>query len=142
MIEFLAAATARQSFWLRAIAIRNAIKGQPVQYQLRAVPDRIVFLAGAVLGEATMDGRDDEAALARQLEALIRDQVNPRAQSESLLPNLEGSYSRIGPERWLPVLREIQSRGEPVRVQAVAAREIRTGDELDISFRVLPATDG
>jgi len=137
VIDFLATATTRQPIWLRAIATRNAVKGQPLGYQLRAVPDRIVFLQGAELGSAPMDGSDDEATLARQLEALIREQVNPKAREQGLLPNVDGDYSRIGPERWLPVLREIQQRGGPVTVQALAAQEIRTGDPLDVEFRVL-----
>lgn len=136
VLDYLAAATARESIWLRAIAIRNAAKGQPLRYQLRAVPDRLVFLAGDVLGTATLDGGEPEARLARQLEALIREQVNPLAQARNLLPNLDGDYSRVGPERWLPVLREIQEHGGKVEVDALAARDIRTGDALDVEFRV------
>jgi len=136
VIDFLANAATQQPVWLRAIATRNAVRGQPLGYQLRAVPDRIVFLAGQVLGTAAMDGTEAEASLARQLEALIREQVNPVARDQGLLPNLDGSYTRIGPERWLPVLREIQERKAKVTVQAVASQEIRTGDALDVVFRV------
>ena len=136
VIDFLSRGTENQAVWLRAISTRNTVAGQTVVYQLRAVPDKIVFSSGERLGEAIMSGSDSEATLARQLETLVREQVNPKARQAGLLPNLDGAYTRIGPEKWLPVLREIQQREGTVTVDVVAAKEIRTGAELAVDFTV------
>ncbi|MCC7490880.1 MAG: DUF3084 domain-containing protein [Fimbriimonadaceae bacterium] len=129
---------ARRAIWVRAIAIRNVVAGQPVPYTLRLDADRIVFSLGESIASASLDGALGEAEVARLLETLLREQVRPKAQERGLLANPDSRQAVVGPEIWLPALRAIKAAGRPVTVEVVAAEEIRTGDALSVEFRVLP----
>lgn len=134
VVEFLAASG--RSVWVRAIALRNSVAGQPVYYSLQRDADRLVFRDGEVLATATVDGRDGEGEVGRRLDALIRDQVNPLAEKRGLLPNPDEKLTVIGPETWFPALRQIKDANRPVTVRVVAVGDIRNGDSLAIAFEV------
>lgn len=135
---FLPAVTERlyerqEAVWLRAVSLLNAIEGRPVYYGFEYYVDRVVFYADQVIARIEIDGRQDEAAIALQLEQVLRDGVAPEAEKRGMLPSRQ---RRIGPEVWFPVVREIRQRDRLVTVEVLAARSIRIGDPLSLAFRI------
>ncbi|MBI2298383.1 MAG: hypothetical protein HYU66_05425 [Armatimonadetes bacterium] len=119
--------------WVRAVVLLNTVEGRPVYYAFEYYVDRVVYAEGALIDSTVVDGGQDEPAIVRSIEALMRDKVTTKALERGMLPSLE---RRVGPEVWFPVLRQVKALGREVTVEARAARDIRIGDPLAVSFKV------
>jgi uncharacterized protein (DUF3084 family) len=124
---------------LRLVAAENTLKGEPLPVFFLLFDNRLVYPAGAVLGEGAIDGRQSRPAIASELLRLA-DQSALQARGQVLPPPFTlvtvVPVAQIGIDDHRAAIAKIQRAGREVSVRVVAAGDITTVGPLSVSFVV------
>ncbi len=123
---------------LQAVSIFNHFNGEPVFVEVRVAPNTVVYRAGQVIAETRIDGALDERRILEAIGAFIRDRVGPKALEDKMIPAFgsDAPLGEVDDEQIVSLMQLIRDYGRSVRVQAVAAGEIRRADRLRLEFRL------
>ena len=123
---------------LQAVSIFNHFNGEPVFVEVRVAPNTVVYRAGQVIAEARIDGALDERRILEAIGAFIRDRVGPKALEDKMIPAFgsDAPLGEVDDQQIVSLMQIIRDYGRSVRVQAVAAGEIRRADRLRLEFRL------
>lgn len=119
-------------------ALYNHFAGEPIYYQIRVERNSIVYQRGQVIGEARIDGTQDEKRVLEAIGRFIRDVVGPKALDDKMLPVLgaDAPLGEVDDNQIISLMQLIRDTGRLVRVQALAAGETRRADRLQLEFRL------
>lgn len=124
---------------IQVIADRHAPVGQPVRLDFNFFVNTRVYEAGEVVAERVFDGRKPGGLLFDELLWWLRSEVPAAARSRGLIGQPDGTVTGpISPGTLFDVVNEIIVQRREAVVQAVAASETWTSDELELAFRVIP----
>ncbi len=123
---------------LQAVSIFNHFNGEPVFVEVRVAPNTVVYRAGQVIAETRIDGALDERRILEAIGAFIRDRVGPKALEDKMIPAFgsDAPLGEVDDQQIVSLMQIIRDYGRSVRVQAVAAGEIRRADRLRLEFRL------
>lgn len=128
-----AASQGYESVIVQLSAMTNARLGDPVIADFtRFVPNRVVLRAGEVVSERVFDPSLPKPVLFEEFLHFVGVEVAEVARSLLLPPN--GEYGEVSSAEAYETIDRIARHDGPVRVRAVAAREIWAYGSLDIRF--------
>lgn len=127
-----------QSVIVQLSAMTNARVGDPVLADFtRFVPNRVVLRPGDVVSERIFDPSLPKPVLFEEFLHFVGVEVAEVARSLLLPPN--GEYGEVSSAEAYETVDRIARHDGPVRVRAVAAREIWAYGSLDVRFEFEPA---
>src|SRR5690606_17279850 len=98
-----------------------------------------VYETDTVVAERIFDGRKPGGLLFDELLWWLRSEVPAAARSRGLIGQPDGTVTGpISPGTLFDVVNDIIVHRREVLVQAVAATETWTSDELELTFRIIP----
>lgn len=127
-----------EDFLLIATSSLNAFKGEPVAVDVRTMRNPIVFTQGEMVAETRIDGDRTENVIVEQITEFVRTQVRERARTEGMVPILgqDGGYGVLDQDVLLDLMRTARANNRRVRLQAIAPKDIRAGDPLELEYRI------
>lgn len=127
-----------ESVIVQISAMTNARQGDPVIADFtRFVPNRVVLEAGEVVSERVFDPSQPKHVLFEEFLHFVGVEVAEVARSLLLPP--DGQYGEVSSAEAYETIERIAAYKGPVRVRAVAAREIWAYGSLDVRFEFEPA---
>jgi len=134
---------------VRAAAVMNTHKGEPVPIDFKLFHNDLVFRRGEVLAETILDGRLSPPALMEALVSLLRDEVGAKARAANVMPrqrpgagNVFGSpreaVGEMSFEELFAAIERLEQIDGPARVTAVAAADVWTIGPLEADLVVEP----
>lgn len=129
----------RETRLLVARAATNRFSGEPVTLELSLYPNPIVFRAREVIAEGRADGREPDQVIFAQIRDFVKTYVNAKARRVKMIPvtTRDGeSFGELTAETLFQALGVIRSTGRQLRLQAVATRDIRAGEQLEFELVV------
>lgn len=120
---------------IQVVALSNAFQGLPVELDFRLVVNQRVFRAGEVVAERTFDGRRSGPDLFADVWAWLETDVRGAALARGLLAQPDGKVTaEVSPATLYKVVESILTAGGPTQVNAVAATDVWTSQELSLDF--------
>lgn len=121
-----------------ARALWNAFKGETVPLQIEVKPNPKVYDSGTIIAEMEIDGRSSEDAIIGHLNEFITTVLRPKALRDGMIPAIgqEQPLGEVKRDTVLALVRSIRDSNRRVRVVAVAGRETRAADQLQLDFRL------
>lgn len=116
----------------------NVFKTQPVQLQVRVIPNPLVYRMAETIVSTRIDGTKSFDQIVEAVRSFLSDQVTLKAISDQMIPR-QGQDSPLGEvtiRQITDVVQAIQAQGRSVKVSAVAKQDTRAADPLQIEFRV------
>lgn len=115
----------------------NAFRGEPVSLDLALFRNPIVFRQGELVAEANISPGSENEIL-DQITALLRGPVTERARQAGMIPvqGREAGFGEIEADVIVKLVQDIRGLNRRVRLQAIASRETRAGDQLRLDFRI------
>lgn len=136
LIRQIAGSSEERVLILRAMV--NTFQGEFVPLEILLYRNPVVYQPGQVVAELRIDGRENEDSLAAAVANFIERQMTPKVLRDGLIP-AQGSPQPLGEisrDMMIRLVQTIRSRMSFVRVQFVAAAEVRAGDPLKLDFRL------
>jgi hypothetical protein len=123
---------------LIASAELNAFAGEPVPVVVQSFRNPVVFRQGDLVAEARIDGDRPEQAILDQITAFATQDVRKKAQESGMIPILgvESGYGVLSMETVLELIRTARAFDRRARIQALASKDIRAGDPLELNYRI------
>lgn len=118
----------------------NTFEGEPVAVQLQIYRNPIIFRKDSVILNVQVDGRQPTERIAQVLVETLARELGPTVSQRGMIPAL-GRPSPLGEvtrDQILDMVAKVKEAGIPIRVQLLAARDTRAGDELQMTFRLRP----
>ncbi len=126
-----------ESVIVQVSAMTNARQGDPVIADFtRFVPNRVVLRAGEVVSERVFDPSQPKHVLFEEFLHFVGVEVAEVARSLLLPP--DGQYGEVSSAQAYETVERIAGHKGPVKVRAVAAREIWAYGSLDVRFEFEP----
>lgn len=124
-----------ESVVVQAFSISHTIERFPVYPDFRLIVNRLIFPDGAVVDSRVFDGSRRGRDLINQLWGWLQSDVRKAAIEAGVLESPDGTVSApFDPGLLHDVVETIRAHGGPVRVHAVASRDVWTNDELSLNF--------
>lgn len=105
----------------------------PVVLQVRQNP--IVYRLNDVIAEARIDGSVSHAEIIKALEQFLTVELRQAATKKGMIAANGRSLGELGPDQLIKLVADIRSTGRRIRVIAVATRETRAAEDLELEFR-------
>ncbi len=123
--------------FLTATSKFNAFVGEPVALEVALFHNPVIYAEGATIADVRIDGSQSDAVIWDQLSNFFADTVRPAAQKAGMIPvsGPDGGLGTLTTGDVLQLIRRIKDVNAPVRVYAVAAKQTRAGDRLELTFR-------
>lgn len=124
-------------------ALMNTAEGEPVPVEIQLYRNTLVFRAGTLIAETTLDCRPDQDVLA-QILRFLRTEVRERAIQAGLIPVQERAHepATVGetePRLLVQLLQQVREcRATRAHLRAYALQDTYAGDRLQLRFEALP----
>lgn len=120
-----------------AIANWNAFAGEPVPINIKRFKNQVVYEANDPIGDMRIDGSQSDEEVLEQLNKFFGEVIRPAAVAKGMLPTLgaESSLGTLTTGEVLQLIRRIRDVNAPVRVYAIAAKQTRVADRLELVFK-------
>lgn len=125
-----------------ARVLMNTAEGEPVPIEIQLYRNTLVFRAGTLIAETTLDCRPDQDVLA-QILRFLRTEVRERAIQEGLIPVQERAHepATVGetePRLLTQILQQVREcRASRVQLRAYALKDTYAGDRLQLRFEAV-----
>lgn len=133
-VDLLASRAGR---WVaRVVALQNTVRGEPLLVYFHLFPETLLYREGEVIEERTLQGggRGHEV----ELLGLLSD-VNRDAIAKGMITSEEGDVGHLAGGEFIEALLAVKRSSGPVKVQAVAAKDVwNTEGPLKIRLVVTP----
>lgn len=118
----------------------NTFEGEPVAVQLQVYRNPVIYRRDAVIMNVQVDGRQPPERIAQVLLETLSRELGPTASQRGMIPALGRPYplGEVTSDQILDMVAKVKEAGIPIRVQLLAARDTRAGDELQVTFRLRP----
>ncbi|MCH7904110.1 MAG: DUF3084 domain-containing protein [Armatimonadetes bacterium] len=116
----------------------NAFRGEWVPLIVSIWPNPIVYEAGDVIAQTTIDGSKGIQSATEQLVEFLQTKLSQAALQDGMIPAI-GQPQPLGevPQEDLQnLIGDITRAGRNVTVSVVAARQTRAGDPLQVEFQI------
>ena len=121
---------------IRLVSATNAFVGQPVYAYLQIFENKLLFEAGQVVAERTIDGSMGQDIVQDELMNLLME-ANDEATRLGMVTDTEGRVGQVSYSEFNIAKSQIIDSGEKVRVLAVAVQDTwNTKPPLKIAFKV------
>lgn len=146
-----AISAAQGSVIVRAVSMRNVVKGEIVPVDFQLFHNELIFHEGDELARTTMDSSQDEARLMLQIVEFLRGKVSARARAAGVMPRPaahvgqadeglfgppEAAVGEMSYPELLAAIRDIKGRRGTVQLIARAARDTWTAGPLQVKLSV------
>lgn len=120
-----------QSYW-------NAFKGESVPLVVAVLPNPVIYPAEKIIAETEIDGRATDDSIIGQINDFVAKTLGPKAVRDGMIPAIgqEQTLGEIKRETVLALEKEIRDSKRVVRLVALAAKETRAADRLEIEFKL------
>lgn len=130
-----------ESVVLLAVSETHTLETLPVVPGFYPLVNRVIYPVGAVVDTRLFDGRLEGRELFNQVWVWLQSDVRQAAVERGVLQRPDGTVTApMEPGELYELVENIRAFQGPVRVSAVAERDVQTGDELPLRF-VLEAVD-
>ncbi len=116
----------------------NVFKTQPVQLQVRVMPNPLVYRMGQTIADMRIDGRLEPDAIFQQLRIFLSETVTQKAVADQMIPR-QGQDTPLGEvssRQILDVVQAIHVEARVVKLSVLAKQDTRAADPLQIEFKV------
>lgn len=135
LVEAMWSEPGLRSVLVQVISRTHTFEGSPVDPDFRLFVNTRVFEAGETVHARVFDSRQPGPALFNQLWSWLQGDIHQIAKDRGLLGRPDGTVTAaIEPGVLFEVVERIKAAPGLVRVRAVAARDVMTGDELPLEF--------
>ena len=116
----------------------NAFEGEFVLLEFVAYRNRLVYTTGKVIAETKIDGRREDVEIFNSIQQFVGQNVRAQALKDGMIPvsGRNGGLGQVENDDLLGLIRSVRSENMIVRVQAVAKRDTKAGDQLELEFRI------
>lgn len=120
-----------RSYW-------NAFKNEPVPLSVDVLPNPVIYAAEKIIAETEIDGRASDDSIIGQINDFVAKTLGPKAVRDGMIPAMgqEQTLGEIKRETVLALEREIKDSKRVVRLVALAAKETRAADRLEVEFKL------
>lgn len=123
---------------LVATSSLNAFLGEPVSLDVQSFRNPVVFTQGELVAESRIDGDRSDEVIVDQISEFVTTQVKERAKDGGMIPTLgvEQGYGILPQNVLIDLMRSARENNRRVRIQAIAPKDIRAGDALQLTYRI------
>lgn len=120
----------------------NTFRGEPVKLDLRPYANILVFPRGAMIAHGSVDGRQPEDAILKELQNFLIGQVRTTALQRGIIPIYDPESGAslvgqpIGSAVWIDLVKQIQQAGPNAKITATAGTDTYSADLLHLDFHV------
>ncbi len=109
-----------------------------VPLEINVYFNRTVYRQGQLIASTIIDGTRQESEILDDLVSFLTDQVRTKAQQAGMIPvhGKQESLGQIGFTEINQLIKAIRQKAKPVLVEAIAARDTKSAEPLELTFRV------
>ncbi len=115
-------------------AAANTFEGEAALASIELRPNRVIYHQNAIINEVRLDGRLSEEKIADRISEFVRDELSVKAVKDGMIPatGQDSPLGEITSEQILGIVATVKGASRFVRVQFLAAQDIRAGDRIKI----------
>lgn len=125
---------------LRIISVGNSVEGEQALVNFVPNYNRMVYRSGDEVASIVIDGRQARGTIFGQMVNFFRDAVRPAAIGKGVIPTSgedgQLSVGQIPGDQLFELVDTIKASGRPVRVRAVSATDVWSGNSLVLNLMV------
>jgi uncharacterized protein (DUF3084 family) len=125
---------------LRIVSVGNSVEGEQALVNFVPNYNRLVYRDGDEIASFVVDGRQSRGTIFGQLVNFFRETVRPAAIRRGVIPTSDDdgqlSVGQIPGDQLFELVDTIKSSGRPVRVRAVSATDVWSGNSLVLNLTV------
>jgi|GEM_PF-1136763 len=121
-----------------ARAVGNTFEGEYVVLDFVAFRNKLIYTKGKVVAETKIDGRKSEVEILNAITQFIQQDVRTKALSDGMIPpsGRGASLGVVSNDEMLQLIHSLKDSNVVVRLQALAKDDTKSGDQLELGFRI------